>query len=467
MVDTARGVGHAASDAGDRGIRATAQRIRIRRGLDLPIPGVASGEVQAAPTIRRVGLLGADYPGLHLRSLVAVGDTVALGQPLLVDRREPSLCVTAPGSGHVAAIHPGERRTIEAVEIALGAGEERRWEPQPPGSLAQQPRSAVVSRLCESGLWCALRERPFDKVPSPGAVPAAIFVTALDTHPLAPPPELAVGEHAENFAHGLAVLTALTADVVYLCRGVGSPISGRGQARVREVEFSGPHPAGLAGTHVHHLARIRAGRSVWTLGYADVIAMGKLFTTGRLWTERIVSVAGPGVRDPHHLRVRLGASTEELLRNLIIEEPCHIVSGSLLAGHTAAGRAAFVGRGHLQVSALPEASDAERASWWGVGWRGRARRLLPWRRAVFAGRGEDTAPGPFLPLPDFERVVPFDLPVLPLLRALVVGDDEGAAALGALELSEEDLALCSFLCPSHIDYGARLRLVLERLEAQL
>jgi Na+-transporting NADH:ubiquinone oxidoreductase subunit A len=213
--------------------------------------------------------------------------------------------------------------------------------------------------------------------------------------------------------------------------------------------------------------RIRAGRSVWTLGYADVIAIGKLFSTGRLWTERIVSVAGPGVRRPRHLRVRLGASTEELLRDQLIPEPCHIVSGSLLAGRTAAGRAAFVGRGHLQVSALPERGHAERATWWGVGWRGRARRLLPWRRAAFAGRGEDTAPGPFLPLPDFERVMPLDLPVLPLLRALVVGDDEGAAALGALELSEEDLALCSFLCPSRIDYGARLRLVLDRLEAQL
>ncbi|MEN8161392.1 MAG: NADH:ubiquinone reductase (Na(+)-transporting) subunit A [Myxococcota bacterium] len=441
--------------------------VRIRRGLDLPIPGAADGAVQAAPTIRRAGVLGADYPGLHLRSLVAVGDAVALGQPILVDRRDPSLRVTAPGSGHVSAIHPGERRTIEAVEIGLGAGEERRWEPHDPETLARQPRSAVVSRLCESGLWCALRARPFGKIPSPATEPDAIFVTALDTHPLAPPPELAVGEHAENFVHGLTVLTVLTPGAVHLCRGRGSPISARGQPRVREVEFSGPHPAGLAGTHVHHLMRIRAGRSVWTLGYADVIAIGKLFTTGRLWTERIVSVAGPGVRQPRHLRARLGASTEDLVGDLLGEGPCRIVSGSLLAGHTAAGRAAFVGRGHVQVSVLPEPSDDERASWWGVGRHGRARRLLPWRPRTFAGRGEDAAPGPFLPLPEFERVVPLDLPVLPLLRALVVGDDETAAALGALELTEEDLALCSFLCPSRIDYGARLRRVLERLEAQL
>jgi Na+-transporting NADH:ubiquinone oxidoreductase subunit A len=467
MVDTAMGAAGAARDRGQHAAPATPQRIRIRRGLDLPLPGAASGAVEAAPTIRRVGLLGADYPGLHLRSLVDVGDAVALGQPILADRKEPSLCVTAPGSGHVAAIHPGERRTIEAIGIALGAGGERRWEPQDPAMLARQPRAAVVSRLCESGLWCALRARPFGKIPSPAAEPAAIFVTALDTHPLAPPPELAVGEHAEHFAHGLAVLTALTPGAVHLCRRPGSPISGRGQTRVREVEFSGPHPAGLAGTHVHHIMPIRPGRSVWTLGYADVIAIGKLFATGRLWTERIVSLAGPGVREPRFLRARLGASTEDLARDRLQEGPCRIVSGSVLAGRTAAGRAAFVGRGHLQLSVLPEPRERERVSWWGVGRGGRARRLLPWRPRAFTSRGEETAPGPFLPLPELERVVPLRLPVLPLLRALVVGDDEEAAALGALELEEEDLALCSFLCPSRIDYGARLRRMLERLEAQL
>jgi Na+-transporting NADH:ubiquinone oxidoreductase subunit A len=212
---------------------------------------------------------------------------------------------------------------------------------------------------------------------------------------------------------------------------------------------------------------IRPGRSVWTLGYADVIAIGKLFATGRLWTERIVSLAGPGVREPRFLRARLGASTEDLARDRLQEGPCRIVSGSVLAGRTAAGRAAFVGRGHLQLSVLPEPRERERVSWWGVGRGGRARRLLPWRPRAFTSRGEETAPGPFLPLPELERVVPLRLPVLPLLRALVVGDDEEAAALGALELEEEDLALCSFLCPSRIDYGARLRRMLERLEAQL
>jgi Na+-transporting NADH:ubiquinone oxidoreductase subunit A len=440
---------------------------RIRRGLDLPVPGAAAGGVEAAPAIHSVGVLGSDYPGLRLRALVAAGDAVEAGQPVLEDRTRPALRVASPGAGRVQAVHQGERRTIESVVIALGAGGERRFETHEPRALDVLPRSAAVEQLCASGLWCALRARPFGKIPDPDAEPAAIFVTAIDTHALAPPPELSVLEHPEGFANGLVLLTRLTEGPVYLCRRAGSPIAAPSHARVREAEFEGPHPAGLPGTHIHHLHRVTAGRSVWTVGYADMIAIGKLFTTGRLWLERIVSVAGPGVRRPRFVRARLGASTEDLVRDGLAEGRCRVVSGPLLSGRTAAGHAAFLGRRHLSVSALREPDPHERAPWWGVGRGGRARRLLPGAGTAggWAARSDGETPGPFVPLPAFERAVALDLAVAPLLRALVVGDAESARALGALELEEEDLALCSFLCPSGIDYGALLRRMLERLEA--
>jgi Na+-transporting NADH:ubiquinone oxidoreductase subunit A len=442
-------------------------RVRIRRGLDLPVPGAAAGGVEAAPVIRSVGVLGADYPGLRLRPLVALGDAVELGQPVLEDRARPALCVTSPGAGRVQAIHQGERRTIESIVIALGAGGARRFEAHEPRALDALPRADVVAQLGASGLWCALRSRPFGKIPDPGAEPGAVFVTAIDTHALAPPPELAVTEHAEAFAHGLVLLTRLTQGPVYLCRRAGSPISAPAHPRLREAEFEGPHPAGLAGTHVHHLHRLTAGRSVWTVAYPDVIAIGTLFTTGRLQVERIVSVAGPGARRPRFVRARLGASSEDLVRDGLAEGRWRVVSGPLLSGRTAAGNAAFLGRRHLSVSTLPEPQGRERAPWWGAGRGGRARRLLPGAGAAdgWAACAGGEAPGPFVPLPAFDRAVALDLPVGPLLRALVVGDAETARALGALELVEEDLALCSFLCPSGIDYGALLRRMLERLEA--
>jgi Na+-transporting NADH:ubiquinone oxidoreductase subunit A len=440
----------------------------VRRGLDLPVPGAPAGGVEAPPAIHSVGILGADYPGLRLRTLVAVGDAVEAGQPLLEDRTRPALRVTSPGAGRVAAVHQGERRTLESVVIALGAGGERRFEAHEPRALAELPRAAVVERLCASGLWCALRARPFGKIPDPDAEPAAIFATAVDTHPLAPPPELAVAEHAADFAHGLAVLTRLTAGPVYLCRRRAAAIAGPDHARVFDAEIEGPHPAGLAGTHVHRLQRVGPGRSVWTVAYPDVIAIGKLFATGRLFFERIVAVAGPGVRRPRFVRARLGASTEDLVRDGLVDGRVRVVSGPLLAGRTAAGRAAFLGSRHVSVSALPEPGAKEHAPWWGAGRGGRARRLLPGAGAArgWAACAGGEAPGPFVPLPVFDRVVALDLAVAPLLRALVVGDAESARALGALELVEEDLALCSFLCPSGIDYGALLRRMLERLEAE-
>jgi Na+-transporting NADH:ubiquinone oxidoreductase subunit A len=443
-------------------------RIRVRRGLDLPLPGAATGPVEPAPAIRSVGILGADHPGLRLRPLVAVGDAVELGQPVLEDRRHAALRVTSPAAGRVQAIHLGERRTVDSIVIALGAGGERRFEARPLRALDALPREDVVERLCESGLWCALRARPFGKIPDPEAHPDALFVTAIDTDPLAPPPELAVAEHPEDFTHGLGVLAKLTAGAVYLCRRAGSPIASDGHARVVEAEFEGPHPAGLAGTHIHHLDRIAPGRSVWAVAYPDVIAIGKLFGSGRLWVERIVAVAGPAVGRPRWLRARVGASTEDLLREAQADGPCRVVSGPLLAGRTAAGHSVFLGRRHVQVSVLGEPAPGDRAPWWGVGRGGRARRLVPGagpaRGWVAQGGG---APGPFLPLPAFDRAVALELPVGPLLRALVVGDAESARALGALELVEEDLALCSFLCPSGIDYGALLRRTLEQLEAEL
>jgi Na+-transporting NADH:ubiquinone oxidoreductase subunit A len=444
-------------------------RIRIRRGLDLPVPGAPEGAVEASPGIRSVGVLGADHPGLRLRPLVAVGDAVALGQPVLEDRRRPAIRVTAPGAGHVHAIHLDERRTLSSLVIALGAGEVRSFPRHEPRALAELPRAAVVERLCESGLWCALRARPFGKIPDPDAEPDAIFVAAIDTHPLAPAPELALAEHGEDFAHGLALLAALTRGPVYVCSRPGLAFAAPDSPRVVRAEFEGPHPAGLPGTHIHFLHRLGGGRSVVSVAYPDVIAIGKLFVTGRLWVERIVSVGGPAASRPRWLRARVGASSEDLVGGAQLEGRCRVVSGSPLAGRTAAGPAAFLGRRHLQLTALLETERGERAPWWGAGRGGRARRLLPGRgpSCGWAAADDGAAPGPFVPLPAFDRAVALDLPVSLLLRALVVGDLESARAHGALELEPEDLALCSLLCPSGIDYGALLRRMLERLEAEL
>jgi Na+-transporting NADH:ubiquinone oxidoreductase subunit A len=71
-----------------------------------------------------------------------------------------------------------------------------------------------------------------------------------------------------------------------------------------------------------------------------------------------------------------------------------------------------------------------------------------------------------LPMRVFDRVMPLDILPSPLLRALLVRDSDRAQALGCLELDEEDLALCSFVCPAKNDYGTALRINLDRIEKE-
>jgi Na+-transporting NADH:ubiquinone oxidoreductase subunit A len=422
-------------------------RFKIRKGLDIKVAGAPEQAVAEGPRVASVALLGADGLGVRPDLQVGEGDRVGLGQTLFTDRRRPEIRFTAPAGGTIAAINRGKRRALTSVVIQRDeAEEEREIVPAVPRDrLAALGRDAVAERLLASGLWTALRTRPYGKMPDPDSHPQSIFVTAMDSNPLAAKPEVVMAAHAEDFADGLAVLARLTSGPVFLCVAEGAEIPAGDPERVTIARFAGPHPDGLPGTHIHFLDPVGAHKTVWHLGYQDVIAIGRLFTTGRLWVERIVALAGPMVRRPRLVRTRLGASLEDLVTGELHDGDCRVVSGSLLSGRRAAGDEAYLGRGDTQVSVLAE-----------------------------AGRG--AAPGPatalngvttaMVPLGGFERVMPLDILPTQLLRALLVGDIDMARALGCLELVEEDLALCSYLCPSKIDYGPLLRVCLTQIEKE-
>ncbi len=247
----------------------------------------------------------------------------------------------------------------------------------------------------------------------------------------------------EPFRSGLDLLAVLTDGPVFVCQAPGPPLADEGKGRIRCVRFQGSHPAGLPGTHIHRLAPVGDGRVVWQIGYQDVIAIGNLLATGSVWTERIVSLAGPGVREPRLLRTRLGASLDALTEGELRPGNFRIVSGSPLSGRVAG----YLGRYHSQVSVLP--ASGERAA-------------APLLSRLF-GNGHDPPP-PLIPIAAFERAMALDIPPVPLLRALSVGDTQTAQRLGCLELIEEDVALLSYVCASKSDYGALLRAILNDLE---
>ena len=449
--------------------------IRTKRGLDLPIAGAPEQSVHAGAPVGSVALLGPDYLGLKPTMQVQEGDRVKLGQPLFSDKNNPGVNFTSPGSGVVEAVNRGPRRVLQSVVIRLGAEDDtdrKHFNQYDRGEFAQLSDAQVRENLLESGLWTALRTRPYSKVPLADGIPTALFVTAVDSSPLAADPGVVVGEFGEDFHDGLVILSRLFDGIVYVCKAPGSTMPVPQDERIVVAEFAGPHPSGLVGTHIHFLRPVSTTRNVWHVGYQDVIAIGKLFKSGELWVERIVSLAGPVVSRPRLLRTRLGANSEDLVRDELPDVECRVLSGSVLHGRRAAGWACFLGRYHQQVSVLREGRERELFGWIAPGMDKFSAAnvfLSSLRRGAKLfdfTTSQHGSPRAMVPIGTYERVVPLDILPTQLLRALLVRDTDAAQTLGCLELDEEDLALCSFVCPSKYDYGPALRESLEQIERE-
>jgi len=450
------------------------RRVSLSKGLDIPIDGAPAPVIDLANDVGSVAVLGADYVGLEPKMLVGEGERVARGQPLFQQKRDPAIVFTAPASGTVV-IHRGARRALKAVVIDVDDADER--EAGPGVSAPGEMSSAMLrARLLESGLWTAFRTRPFSRIPASDAEPRSIFVTACETRPLAGMPEAVVAAHADAFSLGVDLLARLAAGSVFLCTGAQWSGPTGSAPTVEHVVFDGPHPAGLPGTHIHHLDPVGADREVWHIGYQDVIAIGKLIGEGRLWTERVVALGGNGFSNPRMVRTRLGAdlvalTAGELAEPKPDEAAARLISGCILSGRHAQGSEAWLGRYHLQVSAIAQARPRRTAFWQrpfanGYSFAGalaRSRNPRTSARTTTDQHGRATA---LVPTDAFERLIPMDVLAVPLLRALLVKDTDRAQALGCLELDEEDLALCSFVCPGKNDYASVLRRNLELIERE-
>jgi len=443
--------------------------INIKRGLDLPIVGAPTQRIEAGRPVRSVAVIGFDYPTMKPTMAVQVGDRVKLGQILFSDKKSEGVHYTAPGAGVVSAVHRGEKRVLQSVVIDLEGDDEITFASYSSDQLEGLSSEQVRENLQQSGLWTALRTRPFSKVPAVDAVPNSIFVTAIDTHPLAADPAVIIAEQAEAFEAGLKVLGNLAK--VFLCKAPDASLPGESLAKVQVEAFSGPHPAGLAGTHIHFLDPVSASKSVWTIGYQDVIAVGKLFTSGRLWVERVVALGGPVVENPRLVRTRLGANLDELTVGELQPGANRVVSGSLLGGRTAHGAFAYLGRYHQQVSCLREGKEREMLHYMRAGVEKHSilniyiSKLMGGKKFTFS-TSTNGSPRAMVPVGNYEEVMPLDVLPTQLLRALIVGDTEVAQKLGCLELDEEDLALCTYVCAGKYEYGPILRDNLTRIEKE-
>jgi Na+-transporting NADH:ubiquinone oxidoreductase subunit A len=400
---------------------------------------------------------------------VAEGDLVGPGTAVLESKEFPEIRVVSPVTGRIKAINRGARRKLVSVEIQVTDSGPEAVDFSAIGDVATA--EGLAERLCAAGLWTAFRTRPYSKVPDPTTRPAAIFVTAMDTEPLAPNPEPLIQAEAEAFRSGLEAITKLTEGATYLCHSDGADIPGADIQGVEAAAFSGPHPAGLAGTHIHFLQPIYGDKVVWTIGYPDVIMIGRLLTTGRYDGTTTIALSGPECSDPRLVRTVTGASMADLTEaDRSSDRPLRMISGSVLSGRAGADVSAYLGRYARQVTLIEE--DRKQIP---MGWirpmvskyavqpvlgSAMARREFPLTSNLNGGRRA------MVPIGTFETLMPQDYLPTQLLRALLVMDTDQAQALGALELDEEDLGLVGFACPAKYEYGLALRDSLTKIEKE-
>ena len=444
-------------------------KIKIKRGLDIPIAGAPEQVIGGGRSLQTVAAMSTDYFGLRPRVLVEPGQAVGLGEPLFLDKRDTAVQYTAPASGRVLEVNRGRRRVLQSVVIELDetASAAKTFE-----RVSMEDPDSIRKLLLQSGAWTSFRTRPFDRVPDSRSSPRSMFITAIDTRPLAANPRVVIESRANEFSLGMQAIAKLSEGPVFLCTGPDWTGPEAASNAIQRVEFSGPHPAGLPGTHIHCLDPVGADREVWHIDYQDVIAIGYLFKNGRLSSERIVAVGGPGAVTPRLLRTRPGANISQLMADEIASsQPCRIIAGSVLDGCAAEGPLGYLGRYDNQVSVVFQSASRQRFGWFGHGSdklsSAGLRQFLVKRKArIDFSDDQNGRRVAMIPVEAFEQVMPLDILPAPLLRALLIRDTGAALALGCLELGEDDLALSSFVCPAKQDYAAALRASLDQIEKE-
>jgi len=445
------------------------QHFSFKKGLNLPVEGAPQRGIVEGPEVQTVALLGADYIGLKPRLQVEEGDMVVPGSPVFAHKDTPDVMLTSPVSGRIKAINRGARRVLISVEIQVMAHDAQPVDFSTIGDA--ETGEGLAERLAAAGLWTAFRTRPYSKVPATDTRPEAIYVTAMDTEPLAGDASEIIDTARDAFARGLAAITKLTEGTVYLCHSEGADVPGADIDGVEAVSFSGPHPAGLAGTHMHFLEPPSTLKTVWTIGYHDVISIGQLLETGQIDGSRIIALAGPRCTNPRMIRTVSGASMVELTEGEFDpNDPVRLISGSILSGRAGSGPSAFLGRYARQITIIEE--DKKQIP---MGWiRPMVSKYAfqPVLGSAFAKRTYALTSNlnggrrAMVPIGTFEQLVPQDFLPTQLLRAMLVMDTDSAQALGALELDEEDMGLVGFACPAKYEYGQALRDCLTKIEKE-
>lgn len=435
--------------------------IKLRKGLNIKLAGKAEKILLPEVPMARYGVRFADFPGLVARLEVQEGDRVMAGSVLFHDKSFPEIKYVSPVSGVVREVIRGEKRVLTEVVIDQDGTDKIDFGAADPLSLS---REEVKEKLLKSGLWPVLRQRPYHIVARPSETPRDVFISAFDTAPLAPDLDFVMtNTHGSFLQAGINALTRLTDGKVH----ISQEAEGTRVAEMKNLQnvefhrFSGPHPAGNVGVQIHHIAPVSKGEVVWTVDLQDVVAIGRLFSTGFHDREKIIALAGPAAQHRKYYRIRPGASVSGILKGNLGEGNLRIISGNVLTGKKISPEGSF-GFYDNMVTVIPEGDYHEFFGWATPGlnkfsyWRTFVSKLLPAReyRMDTNMHGGHRA---FVVTGHYENVLPMDIYPVHLLKAILAGDVELMENLGIYEVAEEDFALCEYIDPSKTEIQEIIR----------
>ncbi len=445
----------------------------IKRGLDIPLAGKPGSDLETAPSPPVIALKPSDFLGVKPRILVKEGDRVRCGTPLFCAKHLPDIVFVSPGAGTVQQIVRGFRRAVVEMVIELDQSEEwivhDNWDTQ---QIRSAQAEVLIRSMMAGGVWPMLRQRPLGKIADPNRRPQAIYINGMDTEPLAADPDIIMTGRESEFRMGVEILKRLTDGAVYLTLKYGSNAIPAYQNLDGVIihHFKGPHPAGLVGTQIRFIEPIKPGQVIWYLRAVDVVHIAEFFHTGRFPVQRVLAVSGSGLTDRKYLRTRLGVPVSTLVANRESDGVHRYISGSVLSG-TTVQRNGFMGFYDTTCTVLPDEEKRELFGWGMPGlkkfsiFNTFASSLFPLREYEMDTRTNGGL-RPIVNIGAWDRVFPLDIHLSYLIRAILAGDLEEAESLGLLELTEEDVSLCTFACASKIELGEIIRKGLDLYEAE-
>ena len=438
--------------------------VSIHKGLDIRLQGLAEKQLKILPNSRIICISPLDFHGLNPKLLVKEGDSVKIGDPLFFDKTNEALQFVTPASGTVKSIIRGEKRKI--LQVLIETNENQEYKNGAAEDVSKLSSEELKTKMLACGLWPFIKQRPIDVIADQNQEPKAIFVSAFDSSPLAPDYNFILEGREEDLQTGFNALCQLTKGKVHL--NIDDKNDSALFSNIKGVEinkFAGKHPAGNVGTQIHHIDPINKGEYIWTINIQDLVIIGNYFNTGKLNARKTIALSGSEVSEPQYYNVLIGTNLDGILKGKVKGNHVRLISGNVLTGDQKQQND-YLGYYHNQITVIPEGDNYKfflTKGWLGLGFDKFSNSrlfptfLLPKSKQFVLDTNTNGEERAFVVTGELERVFPFDIFPMQLVKAAMTKDIDGMENLGIYEVAPEDFALCEYVCTTKINIQDEIR----------